>query len=69
MPIPLRPVEPVPMPSRRRARVAPRLVAEFQPAPAGVPLGVIRAETIRLTPDAERVSDNDGWPCLPLAKR
>lgn len=68
MPIPLRPVEAVPMPTRRRARVAPPLVAEFQPLPAGVPLGVIRAEPIQ-EDEVARVSDNDGWPCLPLAER
>ena len=69
MPIPLRPVEEVPMPTRRRARIAPPLVVEVQPMPAGVPLGAIRAETKRAADHAERVSDNDGWPCLPLAKR
>lgn len=69
MPIPLRPVEAVPMPTRRRPRVAPPLVAEIRATPAGVPLGVIRAEPMRGTSNAERVSDNDGWPCLPLAER
>lgn len=57
------------MPTRRRARVAPPLVADFQPMPEGVPLGAIRAETIRAADVTERVSDNDGWPCLPLAER
>lgn len=71
MPIPLRPLEAVPMPSRRRARMAPPfLVAEtLTPMPEDVPLGVIRAEPIPVAPNAERVSDNDGWPCLPLAER
>lgn len=72
MPIPLRPVEAVPMPTRRRARLAPPSVAEIRSAPAGVPLGAIRAEPVLAAESAapgERVSDNDGWPCLPLAQR
>ena len=73
MPIPLRPIDPPPvMPQRRRERVP---LAHGNTTPQlGTPQWMLAStERIRREPDRAVTkeggpSENDGWPCLPLAR-
>lgn len=78
MPIPLRPIDAWTPATRRNvpfehAAAANRTHARMRRAsvrvPAGLAIGAVRAEAPRdRTADVAPRGENDGWPCLPLAR-